>query len=142
MPSCAIATCKNTGRTKEPGISFSFHHFPKDLVISQAWLQRCKWKDPASTKNALICSDHFDAEDFVEDKMNKLLNLKQRSVLQPEAIPTKKLPLQTEISSRKTRMLQREWKKVKQSLIGTWKMMQIFIYAHFSLCQFVLNRSC
>ncbi len=41
---------------------------------------------------ARICSEHFSENDFEVDKVNRMLGLRERSVLKKGSVPTLKLP--------------------------------------------------
>lgn len=56
---CSVPQCKSR---KEPGISF--HLYPKPSRLKKAWLIKLRMGKPAP-KYALVCSKHFQEEDFV-----------------------------------------------------------------------------
>lgn len=89
---------------------FSFHKFPKHKEYRKIWISKCKRKDKLKPETAVICSHHFLAEDFIEDKMNKLLKLKERKLLKKDAVPSLHLPLEKFVvpSLRKSLWLQRK----------------------------------
>src|SRR6218665_1024941 len=94
MPgNCAVATCKNTWRT-EAAKGLSFHRFPRDERLAKLWLSRCCRKDPVNVKTACICSEHFEAGQFMRDFRSELMGdaVKPRHILKEGAIPTVKLP--------------------------------------------------
>ena len=91
MPSCAVATCTNTNRNIG-NRNIHFHRFPKDKKLSRIWILKCKRLDEININNAVICSIHFLEEDYSEDKMNKLLGKKERTILKPGSIPSQNLP--------------------------------------------------
>jgi len=95
MPTCAIATCAQTGNSIKKSPEVSFHRFPKAKAAAKIWLQKCKRKDKVSLQTAVICSLHFNPEDFIDDKVNRMLNLKEVKRLKPGTIPSRHLPLQT-----------------------------------------------
>lgn len=98
MSCCAVATCPNYLRkTRKLGVDVLYHCFPNDTNLSNLWIQKCKRLDSVNSKNARICSDHFEPSDYIDDMKNRLLNLPQKKVLCKGAVPTLKLPQTTVI---------------------------------------------
>ena len=61
---CCAFGCSNR-RANCPGVSF--HHFPRDEPLRSQWIHavgRDTRKDFSVTKNAVVCSDHFEKDNF------------------------------------------------------------------------------
>src|SRR6218665_2540380 len=97
MPgNCAVASCKNTWRTGATK-SLSFHKFPKDDRLVKVWISRCCRKDPFNARTSVICSEHFEDDQFIRDLKKELLGdaVKARHILKDDAVPVRKLPYKT-----------------------------------------------
>ena len=90
---CSVPGCKSQCG-KEGHEEISFHNFPKNDKMRQAWMDNLQKKNPDGTpwepfKNSKICSLHFAACCFKKSsESNKKL---QRRILLPTALPTKKM---------------------------------------------------
>ena len=61
---CCAFGCSNC-RANCPGVSF--HHFPRDEPLRSQWIHavdRDTRKDFSLTKNAVVCSNHFQKDNF------------------------------------------------------------------------------
>lgn len=91
---CAVYGCKSS--PARPADGTSFHSFPKDKQLQKAWIVLCRRQDKINVKNARICSVHFNPEDFKPNINDFLashgLNIKQRKMLKPGAVPSLFLP--------------------------------------------------
>lgn len=96
MPSsCAVATCQNNGRTsKERGIIL--HTFPKDIIRQRRWVHLCRREDKIVPKNSVVCSEHFNEDDYERDLKAELLKITPKRILKSTAEPHLKLPWSTE----------------------------------------------
>ena len=80
MVGCSAWGCsKRSGRDK-----VTFHRFPKDTEIRQKWINAVNRENFNPSLNTALCSDHFEANSFVEELDKPLV----RRRLYPEAIPT------------------------------------------------------
>ncbi|XP_039748938.1 THAP domain-containing protein 5-like isoform X2 [Pararge aegeria] len=66
MVYCAVQSCKNTSaKLKKDKHGITFHRFPQDTDRRRQWEisvnRGNKW---SSTKCSVVCSEHFDAQDF------------------------------------------------------------------------------
>lgn len=65
---CAVPGCKNindkSGQTTNKNILF--HNFPNDTEMLNKWLEfcNCSKEFQFAHKNALICSEHFDKDNY------------------------------------------------------------------------------
>lgn len=76
---CTVATCTNSlEKTKKKGNVVQYHNFPKDVNIRDIWVQYSGRVGKWNPKSCRICSDHFTQEDYEEDKIAKMLNLKPK----------------------------------------------------------------
>lgn len=94
MPSCAVATCHNTHRTKESTVTKlvpSFHKFPNG-DLGKIWRQLCKRRDVIQLDNAVVCSDHFREQDYQRNLKRELLGLPIPKLLKANAIPSLHIP--------------------------------------------------
>ncbi|KAI5634613.1 THAP domain-containing protein [Phthorimaea operculella] len=81
MPSCAIkwcGKCNTTSSYAKDGITF--HRFPTDGVMKEAWINATQREDFFPSKTSVICSRHFTPDCFE--------NLKNRRRLYSSSIPT------------------------------------------------------
>ena len=78
--SCSIFGCINKfingGRT-------SLHLFPKDPDVRSYWIKVCRRQNWIPTKSSVVCSDHFNKDDFKIMKRGQ-----KRRWLKPGAIPS------------------------------------------------------
>ncbi|XP_049881830.1 uncharacterized protein LOC126377866 isoform X2 [Pectinophora gossypiella] len=85
MPCCAIKTCKARSQTStitQGGISY--HRFPKEPYIKEAWINVTGRENWMPTKSSTICSKHFKDNDFIIKKSGN-------RYLKPGAIPSEKV---------------------------------------------------
>ena len=47
--------------------NFSFHRLPKSIELCKKWLQAIKWVDTEEDRKVVLCSAHFNPEDFKRD---------------------------------------------------------------------------
>uniref|UniRef100_A0A182F698 Uncharacterized protein n=1 Tax=Anopheles albimanus TaxID=7167 RepID=A0A182F698_ANOAL len=64
--SCSASFCKNnTLYCRKRKIEVLFHNFPPESELNKQWVKFCKpserWRQ---SKNSVICSDHFNTEDY------------------------------------------------------------------------------
>lgn len=70
MQKCLVLNCSNTVHhdynTPKRSKTIEFHKFPSEIGILEKWLKFCNRPKEFSAKcqNALICSDHFNKEDY------------------------------------------------------------------------------
>lgn len=60
---CAVLNCDNNTLTRNKELSF--FSFPKNESSSKQWQEFCGNPKKINTKIALICSEHFKADDIV-----------------------------------------------------------------------------
>ncbi|KAJ8981363.1 hypothetical protein NQ317_000230 [Molorchus minor] len=88
---CAVILCNNNYEDiKKNGLNISFHAFPRNEETRNKWIKACRRGDKWNPKTSVICSMHFDNDDFDKD-LKALLNIKTRRRLKPFAVPTKLL---------------------------------------------------
>ncbi|CAG4977577.1 unnamed protein product [Colias eurytheme] len=63
MGGCSVLCCNSRTETKAGGISF--HSFPTEPCIRKIWIDATGRQNWVPSKNARICSNHFDANFFV-----------------------------------------------------------------------------
>ena len=93
---CASYGCPN--RDENPGeTGIGFHQFPKDRLMRQKWIQALRRLHYDPSSSAVICSEHFEKEDYRENT--------KRRVLKKDAVPSvfKGFPahLQKEVKKRR-----------------------------------------
>ncbi|KAL1488838.1 hypothetical protein ABEB36_014633 [Hypothenemus hampei] len=88
MPGCAVYGCKSYSR-KTKGTDIRYYGFPKQGDICAKWIAACRRKDKFNTKNAYVCSLHFNETSFQTNLKHKLLNYtpKNNRNLKEDAIP-------------------------------------------------------
>ncbi|CAL8075655.1 unnamed protein product [Orchesella dallaii] len=93
MPSCAVATCKNTSRTKKSALPNRprFHKFRKGL-LGQRWKYLCKRNDKFNLDNAVVCSDHFIEDNYERNLKAELLGIAVSRKLKDDAEPSLYMP--------------------------------------------------
>jgi len=94
MPSCAVATCKNTHISTSSPFSSEppkLHKFPKGEV-GLKWESLCKRADKINLRNAVICSDHFVPDNYERNLKAELLKLNVPKKLKKDALPSLHLP--------------------------------------------------
>jgi len=78
MPkSCAVFGCNATPVT-EP--SRSFHQFPKDGKLREAWIKRVRRDNFAPSHSSYICSYHFDEDDFSKVSTDRPSEFQKRTL--------------------------------------------------------------
>jgi len=119
MPLCAVATCKNQYQNSK----YIFHSFPKNNTVKQKWVAACKRKDEITSKQPVVCYQHFLDEDYKRDLQHQLLNLpsRRKGYLEKDAVPTVYLPLGDQIptdnSPREQRKLRPENKQLVKDIL-------------------------
>ena len=90
MPQCCVFGCTNTsGETCDPIRKISHHQFPRELNLRRAWITKINRKDWTPTKNSVVCSHHFNDEDFEIDMYAKIMDTESRCRrLKKGAIPS------------------------------------------------------
>ncbi|XP_045783025.1 zinc finger protein 471-like isoform X2 [Maniola jurtina] len=65
---CCVAFCKNTSDDVSPSErkGISFHGFPSDMRLRAAWLRALGKQDSHLPDSAVVCSQHFLADDIYE----------------------------------------------------------------------------
>ncbi|KAF0301708.1 Transposable element P transposase [Amphibalanus amphitrite] len=87
---CAIGLCPNLQGKKS---EISFHKFPKDKRLKSLWKQKCSRKDSyLNPDTAVVCSEHFNPEDFQNSFRAQFMPGKFNKVLKKDAVPSLKLP--------------------------------------------------
>lgn len=83
---CAVAACNSP---IDPGV-IVYHRFPKDPEVADQWYKACRRADRFNFSVAVVCSNHFTAEDYVRDIRNELLGLPIRKArhLKENAVPS------------------------------------------------------
>ncbi|XP_068179142.1 THAP domain-containing protein 1-like isoform X1 [Antennarius striatus] len=85
MVTCEVNGCSNTTGVRHKDKNLSFFKIPSGKIGEQwkAQINRDKM-----TKDPRICHEHFTQDDFERDLKNELLNVKQRRILKPNAVPS------------------------------------------------------
>ncbi|KAF2894161.1 hypothetical protein ILUMI_12015 [Ignelater luminosus] len=79
---CCVSVCNNNYvDARKRKLNISFHSFPKDEKIRKIWIQKCSRTGNFNPATSVICSTHFQEEDFERDLRAELLNLKPRGIL-------------------------------------------------------------
>ena len=84
MVHCIAFGCTNKNKAYSRGVSF--FRLPKDVARRQAWLARCRLKDPPSSDNVRLCSEHFALDCFVSDLRSELGFKKAKPQLKADAM--------------------------------------------------------
>lgn len=93
MPTCAVATCKNSSNTIGENSGVIFHPFPRNDKESLEWFIKCRRRDKKRANAAdRICSDHFQPSDYEKDIAHDLLGKPPQPKLKYKATPTRNLP--------------------------------------------------
>ena len=80
---CCISSCKSNVNTVK---CFTF---PKDAVRAKQWTDSIGLKEIPSYKSKFrVCEKHFSKEFFSRDLRAELLNLPNRLLLHPDAVPS------------------------------------------------------
>lgn len=69
--------------------------FPKEKTYSDLWINACGRGDEINIKNAVICSIHFQKQDYNDDLKARLLGIespKNVRKLRRDAVPSLHLP--------------------------------------------------
>ncbi|XP_066951259.1 platelet binding protein GspB-like isoform X9 [Macrobrachium rosenbergii] len=95
MVICAIYGCCNTERNRVGREKVSFYRFPRDPEVCWKWVNICRRSDHINTKNARVCSAHFQRSDYARNLRHELLNYRPANAkrLKADAIPNQRLPL-------------------------------------------------
>lgn len=91
---CTVAVCLNSliKTKRHPETShIKYHVFPKNQIIKQQWIHRCRRDGQWNPNNAHVCSEHFKDDDFERDLQAELLNTAPRKKLKFSAVPSLKL---------------------------------------------------
>ncbi|KAG5871338.1 hypothetical protein JTB14_018592 [Gonioctena quinquepunctata] len=79
---CSVEYCDNTSTSNSADGTLSFHRFPKNHTVKQAWINYCRnSKEWVPNESARICSEHFDKNDFETNLQESLLHVKPRRTL-------------------------------------------------------------
>lgn len=90
---CNIATCNNSlVATRKLNQQISYHTFPKDEKVRDAWIQKCKRDGKWNYKSCFVCSIHFKETDYERDLQTELLGICKRKLLKKDAVPSRNLP--------------------------------------------------
>ena len=54
---------------------FDFFRFPRDDEFWKKWTIACHRLDKVNANNALVCSVHFTAKDYIDDMKSRLLGI-------------------------------------------------------------------
>jgi len=80
---CAVAICQNSLQaTKKKNLNISYHTFPKDPKLCNAWINACRRKDEWNPKTSTICSVHFLENQFEVDLRTQLMNIKTKKKIE------------------------------------------------------------
>ncbi|KAK9528934.1 hypothetical protein VZT92_013061 [Zoarces viviparus] len=75
---CAALGCSNERNAKTEQQEITFHRFPKDKCERQAWMVALRREDFEPTDHSVICSCHFQSEDF--DRTGQITRLKKGAI--------------------------------------------------------------
>ncbi|KAL1488225.1 hypothetical protein ABEB36_015180 [Hypothenemus hampei] len=102
MPGCAVYGCKSYSR-KTKGTDIRYYEFPKQGDICAKWIAACRRKDKFNTKNAYVCSLHFNETSFQTNLKHELLNYtpKNNRNLKEDANPYLSLIISKRLRKRK-----------------------------------------
>lgn len=92
---CAIYGCNADNQSVNKDVNIMFFRFPlSDNNLLNAWRKACCRDDNFNTKNARICSRHFDSSDYARNLQQEYLGYTTKSCrkLKPEAVPSKNIP--------------------------------------------------
>lgn len=95
MPgNCAVFGCSNTKpKTKDTGVKY--FRFPKNEKLISLWKNACRRADTINHKHAVICSDHFAADDYADDMKSRFLHCepsRNKKTLNKDAVPSLHIP--------------------------------------------------
>ena len=89
MVNCCAVDCTNySTKTKDLEVAISYHKIPAEPTLQKAWLGRLRRKDLPPLKYCYVCSEHFEADCFEKDLVEKLTGEKRRKRLKPDAVPS------------------------------------------------------
>ena len=75
MPNlCAVYGCNNY-RDRTAGTGIRYFRFPKDEHHRKTWINLCCHADKFNVQYAVVCSEHFTKDDYIDDMKNRLLGL-------------------------------------------------------------------
>ncbi|XP_028320827.1 THAP domain-containing protein 6-like [Gouania willdenowi] len=104
---CSAYGCSNERCVETRSRGITFHKFPKDSILRRKWEQAVKRKGFVATDWSVLCSEHFNADDF--DRTGQIVRLRQGVKPSVFNFPSY---LQKEVPSRKTKTS----KKAEESL--------------------------
>lgn len=92
MPTCAVASCKNSESNTK---NVSFFRFPqRDANLRATWLHRCSRQDSFPWETARMCSEHFLESDYDPSYLVKSsLMPGVHPWLKADAVPSQKLTI-------------------------------------------------
>ncbi|KAM4587631.1 THAP domain-containing protein 6-like isoform 2-T2 [Odontesthes bonariensis] len=99
---CAAYGCSNERSVQTRSRGITFHRFPKDGSLKRQWERAVKRKGFVATKRSLLCSEHFEPEDF--DRTGQIVRLRhgvKPSVFNFPSHLQKQVPSRTTKASRK-----------------------------------------
>ncbi|XP_066944569.1 THAP domain-containing protein 1-like [Macrobrachium rosenbergii] len=85
---CAVYGCFNNSRNRS---DVRFFRFPRDDEFRKKWINACRRDDKVNTNNALVCSAHFTAEDYIDDMKSRLLGIespRNKRLLKAHVVPS------------------------------------------------------
>ena len=63
MVRCSVAGCSNSSTNND----LSFHHLPKSTELHKKWFLAMRRVDIEENQKVVLCSAHFNPEDFKQD---------------------------------------------------------------------------
>lgn len=95
MPSkCSVFGCNNR-QSKASDRKIRFYRFPRDDHFRRVWALLCRRSEAFRGRRAVVCSDHFAEDDFIDDMKSRLLGIESppnKRLIKPNAIPSLLLP--------------------------------------------------
>ncbi|XP_072384271.1 uncharacterized protein [Diabrotica undecimpunctata] len=86
---CAVKSCPNRFvKFNESGkVPYKFHRFPGNIELSQLWKVKCGWKKHDDLNNLMVCSNHFNLDDYIRNYKEEFSNPHFKRKLSAKAVP-------------------------------------------------------
>lgn len=90
---CAVKSCSNKFEKfdKRTCLPFKFHKFPVNKKLRKLWKLKCGLQKYEHVKGFMVCSDHFNLDDYIRNYKEEFKNPMFKRKLSSNAIPKLKL---------------------------------------------------
>ncbi|XP_028140974.1 uncharacterized protein LOC114335019 [Diabrotica virgifera virgifera] len=86
---CAVKSCPNrfVKFDNSGKLPYKFHRFPANIELSKVWKVNCGWKEYDDVDNLMVCSNHFNLDDYIRNYKEEFTNPNFKRQLSAKAVP-------------------------------------------------------